>query len=169
MRVLKHLVAVILIVGLVGPVFGQQSAPPNIAAALTMKVVKYERDISGGGDISIYVLGNSDVQSQLSQLVGQKIGAATLQTVDGGDALPGASPSILFVGSNSQLDAAIQYTREQKILSVTHVPDMVAQGVTLGLGVGSDGKPRILINLSSSSEEDLNWNADIMKVAQTIK
>jgi len=169
MKSLTHVTLLFFILGFTGVGVCQESAPPNIAAALTMKVVKYERNISGGGEVSIYVLGNPEVQAQLAQGIGKKIGSAVLKSVEGGDALPGNPPSILFVGSPSKLESALEYTRGQKILSATNIPDLVPKGVTLGLAVGDDGKPRIVINLTSSSEENLNWNAAIMKVAQTIK
>ena len=150
-------------------VTAQKNAPVNIAAALTYKVIKYEKNIESSGEISIYILGASDIQSELEKGVGKEIGNSVLKSVDGGDELPTTKPSVLFVGNESSMNEALDYSREHKVLTVTHIPALVTQGVTLGLGIGDAGKPCILINLTSSVEENLNWNAAIMKVAKTIK
>lgn len=55
------------------------------------------------------------------------------------------------------------------MLTVTNDPGIVSDGATLGVVVGDDGKPKILLNLTSSVEEGVDWNPAIMKVAQTIK
>jgi hypothetical protein len=150
-------------------VSAQKNAPANIAAALTYKVIKYEKNIESSGEISIYVLGAADIQSELKKGIDKQIGSSILKSVDGGDGLPASKPSVLFVGSESSLNAALDYSREHKVLTVTNIPGLVALGATLGIGIGDDGKPCILINLTSSVEENLNWNAAIMKVAKTIK
>ena len=150
-------------------VSAQKNAPASIAAALTYKVIKYEKTIESSGEISIYVLGAVDIQSELEKGIDKEIGGSILKSVDGGEGLPASKPSVLFVGSESKLNTAINYSREHKVLTVTNIPGLVTSGVTLGIGIGDDGKPCILINLTSSVEENLNWNAAIMKVAKTIK
>ncbi len=145
-------------------------APANVAATLTIKLLTMEKNISGsGGDVTIYVMGSGDVAKELKNAVGKAIGSAKLSDVISGDELPAVKPTILFVGDPSTADQAVQYTRSQKIASVTNIPELVAKGVTLGLGIGGDGKPKILLNISSSSEEGLDWNPAIMKIAQVVK
>jgi len=168
MKFIPKTVVVLFLLGFVSTICGQASAPANVAAALTLKILKYERNISSGGDVTIYVIGAPDVQSELTKGVGKPIGNSTLKAVDGGKGVPSSAPSILFIGNAAQLEAATAYTQEQDIMSVTHNPDLVSRGATLGIGVGDDGKPRIMINLTSSAEENLNWNSAIMKIATTI-
>ncbi|MCK5146859.1 YfiR family protein [bacterium] len=144
-------------------------APANVAAALLVKVAIYEKTISGSAqDVSIYVLGDAAVAAELRKGVGKPIGKATLKSVESGDGLPAVKPNILFITDPSKLTEALEYTQSNDILSATNKPDLVARGVTLGIGIAG-GKPRILLNLSSSVEENLDWNAAIMKVAKTIK
>jgi len=169
MRKQINLLIALIFLGISTSVLGQNPAPANVASALILKVIKYERNISSGGSISIYVLGNPEAQTELEKGLGLQIGSATLSDVSGGEDLPGAKPSVLFVGQTANTDVAIEYARSNNILSVTNDPELVTKGVTLGVGVGNDGKPKIMINLSSSDEENLNWNADIMKVARTVK
>ena len=128
-----------------------------------------ETKLAGGGDITIYVLGDNDIAAELKKAVGQAIGKSTLKQVESGAELPGEKPSCLFVGDPVMFSSATKYTREQKILSITAHPDLVSKGLSLGIGLGDDGKPKILLNLSSSAAEELDWNPAIMKIAQTIK
>lgn len=141
-----------------------KEAPEPIAAALLVKVIGFEKKISQG-DISIYVLGSWNMTKELQKIIGQ----ANIKNVESGNNLPSTTPSILFVCDKSKVDEAIKYTQDNKILSVTNIPDIVTDGVTLGFGVGDDNKPKILLNINSSAKEGLNWNPAIMKVAQIIK
>jgi hypothetical protein len=139
-------------------------APAPIAAALLVKVIGFEKNISAG-EITIYVLGSNDISNELKKVIGQ----ANIKTVQSGNSIPSSKPSILFVADNGKDDMATKYTQENKVLSATNIPDLVSKGVTLGFGVGSDNKPKILLNVNSSAKEGLDWNPAIMKVAQIVK
>lgn len=145
-----------------------KDAPANIAAAMVIKVVAFEKTLGAGGDISIFVLGSDDIASELNKAVGKPIGKSTLKSVESGDALPASQPSVLFVADPSKFDAAVSYTSENKVLSVTGNPDLVSKGITLGFGLGDDNKPKILLNLSASANEGRDWNPAILKVAKTM-
>ena len=54
------------------------------------------------------------------------------------------------------------------MLSITGNPDLASKDVSLIVGI-SNGKPKILLNLSSSKGEGIEWNPAILKVAATIK
>ena len=149
-------------------VFSQiKDAPANIVAALAIKIFGFNNKLNG--DLTIYVIGDQDVANELKKGIGKSIGKGTLKDVIVGDDIPTAKPSILFIGDASKVNGALEYTRANKILSVTGITDLVSKGVTLGIGIGDDNKPKILLNLSASVEEDLDWNPAIMKVAKTIK
>ncbi|MCD4691787.1 MAG: YfiR/HmsC family protein [Calditrichales bacterium] len=147
-----------------------KSAPAQLTAAFIIKLAAFEKNLSGSEkDITIYVMGAPKVAKEFKKGIGKKIGKATLKNVVEGKRLPNTDPSILYVGNSSKLKEALKYTRSNKILSVTGVPKLVKEGVTLGIGIGKDGKPEIFLNLASSAEEELNWNPAIMKVAKIIK
>ncbi|MBN2425058.1 MAG: DUF4154 domain-containing protein [Calditrichaceae bacterium] len=141
-----------------------KEAPAPIAAALLVKVIGFEKNISAG-EITIYVLGSSDITAELRKV----IGTANIKSVQTGSSLPSTKPSILFIADEGKMAEAVEYTRKNKILSVTNLPELVSKGVTLGFGIGKADKPIILMNLTSSAEESLDWNPAIMKVAQTTK
>lgn len=146
--------------------FSQKEAPAAIAAALTLKLAGFNKNLSG--DVTIYVLGDATVASELKKGVGKPIGGGKLVKVETGDAIPSGKPAILYIGSVSKSQDAINYARSNKIMTITGIPSIVNQGASLGIGVGDDGKPKILLNLSGSAEEGIDWNPAIMKVAQTI-
>jgi acylphosphatase len=145
----------------------QKPAPANVAAALTVKIAGFNKNLSG--DITIYVVGNDDIASELKKAVGKPLGGGTLKSVTTGSGAPSSKPSIIFISNAGAVGAITKYSRANKVLTVTNDPGIVSDGATLGVVVGDDGKPKILLNLTSSVEEGVDWNPAIMKVAQTIK
>jgi len=165
----KFLSPILLLLFACSTVMAQVSdAPASVAAALCIKVAAYEKNIASAGDLSVYVLDDAAVAAELKKGIGQAIGKSKLAAVESGSSLPASKPSLLFVGSAGKLAEAIKYSRDNDILSVTGQPDLVSGGVTLGFGI-EGGKPKIMLNLSSSVEENCDWNPAIMKVAKTIK
>jgi hypothetical protein len=146
-----------------------QTAPPSLAATLIIKLAAFEKRIAGSGEVSIFVLGDPQTAVELQKGVGTLIGQSKLMRVASGTGLPKEKPSILFVGSRAKWEDAVAYTRANKILRATANPDWVGRGVTLGMGVGNDGKPKIWLNLTSAAEENLDWNPAILKIAKTVQ
>ncbi len=143
-------------------------ASADIAAEYCLKVGAWEKGIAGGGDVTIYVLDNPAIAQELTKSIGKKIGKSVLMKVEEGSTLPADKPNILFIGNPTRVAESIKYSRDNNVLSVTHSPGLVWEGVTLGLGI-ERLKTRIVLNLSSSIDEELNWNPAIMKVARTVK
>ncbi len=147
----------------------EKPAPPAIASGLIVKLLALEKTIGAKGDISIHVIGNADAAALLTKAIGTKIGGATLKSVTSGDDLPGTPPSVIFLSDETKVAAVIEYTRANKVLSVTNMPNLVSSGVTLGIAVGGDGKPKVLLNTDSSNKEGRGWNPALMKIAKAIK
>ncbi len=147
-----------------------KSAPAQLTAAFIIKLAAFEKNLSGSEkDITIYVMGAPKIAKEFKKGIGKKIGKTILKNIVEGKRLPNTKPSILYVGNSSKLKEALKYTRSNKIPSVTGIPKLVNEGVTLGIGIGKDGKPEIFLNLASSAEEELNWNPAIMKIAKIVK
>jgi hypothetical protein len=145
-------------------------APANVGAALIIKLLSFEENISSmEKGISVYVLGSPDMESEMRTCLGKTIGTASIKTVSGGDSMPETPPKILVVGQGANINEAIAYTRAKSILSATNIPEFVKKGVTLGIGKGADKKPVILLNLRSANKEKCEWNPAIMKIAEIIK
>lgn len=148
----------------------EQEAPPGVVAALTIKLMAFEKSLGGSPrDLTVYVLGAPAVADELKVGIGTGVGSARLAGVLRGDSLPAVKPSVLFVGNAAKCGEAIQYARANKILTITGTPGLAAKGVTLGIGLGDNGRPEIVLNLTASVAEGLDWNPAIMKVAKTIK
>jgi len=153
-----------------GLTFGQErEAPPYVAAALIIKLAAFETNISSSEEVSIYILGESEITAELEKGIGQAIGSAKLASVGSGNTLPEEKPSILVIGSSEKKDIGIEYSQQFDILTMTGHIDLVDDGVTLGFGIGENGKPVIKLNLSSTVLENVSWNPAIMKLAKTVK
>jgi len=145
-----------------------EAAPVNIQTSLFLKLLVFNKDISQDDKVSVYVIGNPDFAAEMKKEIGTKIGKATLSDVAEGVNLPSQKPSVIYLGDISKLDEIIRYTRENKLLSITGIPDLVSKGISLGVGI-SDGKPKVLLNMSASKEEDIPWNPAILKISTIFK
>lgn len=165
LNLLKKVVLAALVASAFAVPVTAQEAPPKLQAALMMKLLGFYTNL-GAKPFTIYVLGSDAVAGELKGLVGQKAGKATLNGVESGDGIPGDKFDVIYVGK--AVADAIAYSQSNKALSVTGKNGFVNDGVTLGIGVEGK-KPKILLNLSSSKAEDINWNPAILKVAATIQ
>lgn len=143
------------------PSAAQESVPPKQQAALLVKLLAFYTDL-GDEPFTIAVVGAPEIAREFRALIGTKAGKAELAGVSESGA---EGSRVLYVGENVR--DAIAFTRKNKILSITGTPGYVNEGVTLGLKL-ENRKPKILLNLSSTKAEDINWNPAILKVASTI-
>jgi len=146
-----------------------KNAPASIAAAMIVKVIQFEKQIANGEDISVYVLDAPEVAGELEKAIGVSVGASTLKTVVSGKAIPTEKPSLIYCDADARLTEVLDYSRENKILSVTGHPKLVEQGISLGFGIGDDNKPKIILNMNASLEEGLDWKPAILKIVKIIK
>ncbi len=144
-----------------------KTAPVDIQVPLFMKLLAFEQNISTG-DVTIHVIGSTDFTVELKKVVGEKIGKGKLSSVSESGDLPADKPSAIYIGDEAKLDKILAYTKQNKVLSMTGIPDLVSRGVTLGIGVLAE-KPKILLNIVSSKDEKATWNPAIMKVSTIVK
>ncbi|MCP4346355.1 MAG: YfiR family protein [Desulfobacterales bacterium] len=142
--------------------------PEDVQASLFIRIMALHKGISNGGNVSIYVVGSHAFVRAMRKQIGKKIGKSELAEVISGDGLPEKKPSVIYVGDHSKAGELIRYTRKNKVLSITGIETLVAKGVTVGLG-SENRRPKILLNLSASVEEGVDWNHAILKVASTVK
>lgn len=158
------LVGCLMLVGLALPAHAQK-APPELQAALFVKLLAYYTNL-GGDSFTIHVVGAPEVAESLKGMKGKKVGKATLADVSEGDGPPSNGAKVIYVGK--AVKAITGYSQANKVLTITGDPTYVNDGVTLGIKI-EGGKPKILLNLSSTKAEDVNWNPAILKVASTIE
>ena len=75
---------------------------------------------------------------------------------------------MFYIGDETKLFSAIMFTRTQDVLSVTGLAQMAEKGVTLNVTTAADGSPKILLDLTASKEEGLDWNPAILKIAKAV-
>lgn len=160
----------LIIFGSVYAAYGEsyRKIPPKIQAALFLKILAFNNDINKGGDITLYVISSPGFASEMKKSVGKKIGKSKMATISEGAALPSQKPSAIYIGESAKLDEVLSYTRSNQVLSITGFPGLVAKGVTLGLG-SAGGRPKILLNVSASKDESINWSPAIYKISTIIK
>ena len=157
------LVLLVVATAITPQVKAQSKAPAKLQAALILKLLAFYTNL-GGDPFTIHVIGAPDVAAELKGLVGKTAGKATLNGVTEGDA-PSGDAKVIYVGKD--VPGNTSFTQSKQVLSVTGDPAFVSQGVTLGIGIEGN-KPKIILNLSSSKAEGINWNPAILKVAATI-
>jgi len=143
-------------------------APAKVQAAVFVKALAFNKGLAAGGDISIHVVDSPEFATAMKKGIGTAVGKARIGAVTEGNGLPAEKPAVVYLGDASRRDEIIQYTRANKIMSITGLPDQVQKGITMGVGILRD-KPKIILNLSSSREEGIDWNPALLKIAAVTK
>jgi hypothetical protein len=143
-------------------------APVPLQAALFLKLLAFDKNIASGGTVTLYVIGAPEFVAEMKKTEGKPVGTATLGKVIEGDGVPSEKPSAIYIGNDAKLSEILAYTKSNKILSITGNPALVSKDVSLVVGI-SEAKPKIMLNLTSSKDEGIDWNPAILKVAATMK
>lgn len=152
------------------PAFAQEysPAPEAIQAALFIKLFGFHKDLSKKEKIDIYVVASSGFAEEMEKAVGKKIGAATLSGVEEGLDLPERVPSVIYMDKRVKINEFIRYARVHRVLTITGNPELVAEGIALGIGI-LGGKPKVLLNVNASKEVGADWNPAMLRVSTLIK
>ncbi|HOM66121.1 MAG TPA: hypothetical protein PLI27_00045 [Ignavibacteriales bacterium] len=135
-----------------------QKAPANLRAAILVKVLAFEKGYKPNG--SILVIGDNELAAQLEA-------SGKFSKVDKGSGAPSGSYNAVYCDDAGLVGAVTSYTRSKKVPSLTGVLNLVEKGITVGIGIDG-GKPKILMNLSSSQAEGLDWNPAIFNIVTKI-
>lgn len=129
--------------------FAQSKAPENIQAAMFIKVLGLNKNLSG--DINIHVMDNDQFVTELKKQIGKKVGGGVLKSVN----------------SEGQMGAVTTFTQANKAISITGEPSLVKAGISLGIGVLAN-KPKVIFNVNSAKAEGSAWNPAIFKLAKKV-
>ncbi len=165
-RVLLIFFLLILMSANKSPADEYKTLPYNIQSAVLLKAMAFNKNLSG--NVTMYVLGSDAFASAVKKGIGKRFGAASLSAVNSGEELPDIPPDIIYVEKKKFFGTVSAYSRKHNIMSITGNPDMVKQGVSIGV-CSKQGKPTILLNLKASKQEKIQWNLAILKVAVQIK
>ncbi|MEX2206519.1 MAG: YfiR family protein [Myxococcota bacterium] len=151
-----------------------QSVDVDLASKIIVKIMLLDQDLQKktGGKLQIGVIGSPQAVEAFTKLKGSAIdkdATVSISEVIAYESMPpAAKPTLIFVGEGADPAAVTQYTRGNQILSVTNVASFVERGVTLGIEL-ENNKPKVLLNLTSSESEGLNWDPKILKISRTIR
>lgn len=146
----------------------------ELASKIILKIMMLDQDLQKktGGKIQIGVIGSPEALAAFQKLKGSAIdkdSAISVGDVVAYDSLPpGQKPTIVFVGEGADPAAVTRYTRGNRVLSVTNISSFVDRGVTLGIGL-ENNKPKVLLNLTGSESEGMNWDPKILKISKTVR
>ena len=162
-----RLSALVLIIGLTRTASASPTEngelPVNMQAALIMKILTFVPEYNNQA-IGVHIVGAPELKAALSRQTGKKIGAVRLESVSDGE-IPASGVRVLFLGTHSA--EAIAYAREKKCLTVTSTVGLLDQGVSLCI-TSDAGKPKIILNLTASKEEGIQWSPKVLNIAETI-
>ena len=151
-----------------------QTVDVELASKIIVKVMLLDQDLQKktGGKLEIGVIGSPEAVAAFTKLKGSAIdkdASVSITDVIAYDSMPPrAKPTLIFVGEGADPAVVTKYTRGNQILSVTNVASFVERGVTLGIEM-ENNKPQVLLNLTSSESEGLNWDPKILKISRTIR
>lgn len=143
-----------------------KNLPYRVQSVVLLKTLAFNKNLSG--NITLYVLDSEAFASVAKIAIGKKFGSARLYAVRSGESLPDTPPDIIYFEKKKHFSTVSAYTRKHNIMSITGNPDLVKQGVSIGV-CAKKGKPTILLNLEASKQEKIIWHIAILKVAVQIK
>lgn len=151
-----------------------QTVDVELASKIIVKIMMLDQDLQKktGGKLEIGVIGSPQAVAAFTKLKGSAIdkdASVSITEVIAYDSMPpSAKPTLIFVGEGADPAVVTKYTRGNQILSVTNVASFVERGVTLGIEM-ENNKPKVLLNLTSSESEGLNWDPKILKISRTVR
>jgi len=151
-----------------------ESVDVELASKIILKIMTLDQDLQKktGGKIEIGVIGSPQAVAAFTKLKGSAIDKESTVSISGVASYeampPSEKPTFIFVGEGADPALVTKYTRANHILSVTNVATFVEKGVTLGIEL-ENNKPKVLLNLTSSESEGLNWDPKILKISKTVR
>lgn len=149
--------------------------PEKLQVALFIKILSYDRKIKS--DIKIGILdgsNKSDIQNSFQAVQGQKISGYSFSvstiSVSEISSMKSKNIDVLYITSDnkSNLSNILKASKNSQVLTITGVPDYVNEGVSVGIGI-KNGKPDILVNLSSSKAESHELSSQLLKLCTIVK
>jgi hypothetical protein len=145
-----------------------KQAPPAMQAALLVKLLALNKQATSSDSVVVYVVKAPEVAEALRKAAGVAIGTSRLAQPMEGSGKPGRKPTVVYIGDADAAKDLIAYTRENHVLSVTGVPELVREGPTLGVVV-EDDMLKVYYNSESSALEGATWEAGLAKVVVPLK
>jgi hypothetical protein len=189
----RGLSAVLLAGLLCAPAAGTEPMPfkPDVQITLLLKILTYDRSFpvkakSGVKIGVVYVAADAEsvkVKDEILktlELVADRtiknvpIKAVALEYKDPkslAETVRSQGINVFYIapGNAGTLSELLRMSHTRGITTATGVPEYVARGVAIGIGIKADKKPDILINLPSSRQEGSEFDASLLRIATVVK
>ncbi|MDA1191031.1 MAG: YfiR family protein [Candidatus Poribacteria bacterium] len=162
--------------------------PERTQYALFQKILTFERSLAKRDDKEFVVgfLYQSRVRESLNardafervaendksvRLFGKPVRFrfVDLQDVDKlEESLLEGKPHILYVAPLRAIEIKriSKITRKNKVLTLTGVPEYVENGLSVGIGLQSENKPEILVNITAAKAEGADFHSELLKLSR---
>lgn len=165
----------------------EPEVPIRLQVSLLDRVIPFDRNFSVRvhGKLSVLIVvdkSNEDSSRVGTQLEAELTGRETLGSYPLVTARVTYGGAATLVDSCKRLRAGIVYLtpgvgesvaaladalRGLRVLTVGSLPEQVAQGLILGAAVRS-AKPRVLVNLSRAHQQEVDFRADFLRMAEVV-
>ncbi|HEX2875296.1 MAG TPA: YfiR family protein [Polyangiaceae bacterium] len=165
----------------------EPEVPIRLQVSLLDRVIPFDRNFSVRVHGKLSVLIVVDKSNEDSSRVGTQLEAelTTRETLGG---YPLGTARVIYGGAGTLVDsckrlrAGIVYLtpgvaesvavladalRGLRLLTVGSMPEQVTQGLVLGAAVRS-AKPRVLVNLSRAHQQEVDFRADFLRMAEVV-
>ena len=139
--------------------------PASLQVVLISKILSFEHSSSHKKQVSIFVLGSPKIYQAFNKLKIKSYGDIGINQLEIGASLPKKIFNIVYVGDESQIEAAVCYAAKNNALLVAPNTQWVKKGITVAIGT-KDGRPHFYLNLATSAASGLKWDQKILKVAE---
>ena len=152
-------------------VFSGQSlavvVPPRMQAVLLSKTIAFERNILKKEEVHILVLNAEPVADVLKKMVGKKNLVIPIISVD---TIIDTTKSydVAYVNSIEDLNRVIPMAESTGTIIASGNREVVNKGAALGFLLEAE-RPKIVLNITTSSKYSLMWKPAMFKVARTIR
>ena len=72
-------------------------------------------------------------------------------------------------GNSGNIETLLRISHARQIITTTGVPAYVDKGIAVGVGVGVEDTPRVLINLPSAKAEGSEFDASLLRIAKVVR
>ncbi len=170
---------------------GREESPiePELQAQLLLKVLSFDRALAArsGSELTVGVViqrryrpsleAGEDMLAAFASVASRDFVALRLRAIavelgpktDLEAELARLEVDVLYVTPVRALTAATiaAATRALRICSMTAVPQLVLDGLAVGLGVRND-RPEIIVNLEAASAEGIDFSAQLLRMARIV-
>jgi hypothetical protein len=147
----------------------EERLPPQVQVILFKKIFVYNPSVQSR--LKILVVRSEGASAETDEMARSFLEAGMAVSVSKVSDLPSqlANCSVVYLSaelSPSHRDLILQ----SKVLSISGTPAMADQGeATVAVGMRSDGRPQIIVNLRRLKAEGQTFSSDLLRVARVVQ